>query len=119
AAEQRRQQEYEQQPRRPGRAPNWEIAHRVAGMVRRQAAERLTACQERQERVRQAVRGLGDDYTPSTRTAVSRWRPLRSRGVWSSAWPWWRKSWRRRSWGSVAERLSASRVVGWCCWQRR
>jgi hypothetical protein len=64
AAEQRRQQEYEQQPRRPGRAPNWGIAHRVAGMVRRQAAERLTACQERQERVRQAVRGLGDDYHP-------------------------------------------------------
>src|SRR5262249_57002845 len=31
---------------------------------RRQAAECLTACQERQERVRQAVRGLGDDYHP-------------------------------------------------------
>lgn len=64
AAEQRRQQEYEQQPRRPGRAPDWEIAHRLAGMFRRQAAAHLAACQERQERVRQAVRGLGDDYHP-------------------------------------------------------
>ena len=64
AAQQRRQQEYEQQPRRPGRAPNWEMTHRLAGMVRRQAVERLTTCQERQERVRQAVRGLGDDYHP-------------------------------------------------------
>jgi len=36
----------------------------VAGMFRRQAAERLAACQERQERARQAVRGLGDDYHP-------------------------------------------------------
>ena len=64
AAEQRRQQEYEQQARRPGRAPDWQIAHRMAGMFQRQAAERLAACQERQERARQAVRGLGDDYHP-------------------------------------------------------
>ena len=64
AAEQRRQQEYEQQPRRPGRAPDWRIAQRMAEMFRRQAAERLAACQERQQRARQAVRGLGDDYHP-------------------------------------------------------
>jgi hypothetical protein len=64
AAEQRRQQEYEQQPRRPGRAPDWQMAQRMAEMFRRQADERLAACQERQQRARQAVRGLGDDYHP-------------------------------------------------------
>ena len=64
ATEQRRQQEYEQQPRRPGRAPDWQMAQRMAEMFRRQAAERLAACQERQQRARQAVRGLGDDYHP-------------------------------------------------------
>jgi hypothetical protein len=63
AAQQRRQQEYEEQPR-PGRPPDWRLAHRMAEVGRRQAAERLAACQGRQERARQAVRGLGDDYHP-------------------------------------------------------
>ena len=40
------------------------MAQRMAEMFRRQAAERLAACQERQQRARQAVRGLGDDYHP-------------------------------------------------------
>ena len=63
AAVQRRHQEYEQRPR-PGRPPDWPIAHRLAEVSRRQAAERVAAAQQRQERARQAVRGLGDDYHP-------------------------------------------------------
>ncbi len=64
AAEQRRQQEHEQGPRRPGQPPDWEIKHRVARMFQEQAAKRLEACRQRQERAGAAVRGLGDDYHP-------------------------------------------------------
>jgi hypothetical protein len=63
AAVQRRQKEYEQRPR-PGWPPDWPTARRMAEVWRRQAAERVVACQQRQERARQAVRGLGDDYHP-------------------------------------------------------
>jgi hypothetical protein len=77
AAVQRRQQEYEQQPR-PGRPPDWPTARHMAEVLRRQAAERVAACQARQERARQAVRGLGDDYHPFDRHSG---RPLEAAEV--------------------------------------
>jgi hypothetical protein len=64
AAVQQRQQEYEQGPPQRGRPPDWQRAHQVAGMFQRHTAGRLEQCQQWQERARQAVRGLGDDYHP-------------------------------------------------------
>jgi Family of unknown function (DUF6399) len=74
---QRRQQDYEQQPR-PGRPPDWPTAWRMAEALRRQATEQMAACQQRQERARQAVRGLGDDYHPFDRHSG---RPLETAEV--------------------------------------
>jgi hypothetical protein len=58
------QQQYEQGPKRPGRAPDWAAYQYWCQHREVQAARDLTDRQARQEQSQQAVRGLADDYHP-------------------------------------------------------
>src|SRR3954454_14529227 len=55
---------FEQGPRRPGLPPEFERHIAEGGALEQARAARLDAAQQRQEQMRQAIRGLGDDYHP-------------------------------------------------------
>jgi hypothetical protein len=58
------QQAHEHGPPRPGRPPDFAGRLDLARAFQQGAQARLQACQQRQEQVAEAVRGLGDDYHP-------------------------------------------------------
>lgn len=64
AAQQQRQQDYQQGPRPPGRPPDFATTLRMAEAFAGHAAQKLAECQQRQEQARAAVRGVADDYHP-------------------------------------------------------
>ena len=98
----------------PGRAPNWQMAQRMAEMFRRRAPSVWLPARSS---ARASSRGLATTTTPSMRTAASRWRPPKSRSVWSSVWPRWSKSWRRRRWERGREAVAVRRWL--VLWPRR
>src|SRR4051794_741271 len=55
---------FEQGPRRPGRPPEFERHIAEGGALEQARAARSDAAQQRQEQMRQAIRGIGDDYHP-------------------------------------------------------
>lgn len=55
---------YECAPRQPGRQPDFAGQLQQKKAERQQTHEQLIQCQDRQEEVKQAIRGLGDDYHP-------------------------------------------------------
>jgi hypothetical protein len=63
-AQRQRQQDYQHGPRPPGRPPDFAADIRLAEAFEGHAALALEQCQQRQEQVRQAVRGVADDYHP-------------------------------------------------------
>jgi hypothetical protein len=64
AAVRQEQEQYERGPRPPGRPPDFVTRLALADSCVRHAAQALQRCQQRQERAREAVRGLADDYHP-------------------------------------------------------
>jgi hypothetical protein len=64
AALRQEQEQYERGPRPPGRPPDFVTQLALADSCVRHAAAALQRCQRRQERAREAVRGLADDYHP-------------------------------------------------------
>ena len=64
AAERQRQQDYQNGPRPPGRAPDFAAAIELHEAFAGHAALALEQCQQRQEQAREAVRGVADDYHP-------------------------------------------------------
>jgi hypothetical protein len=72
------QEQYERGPRPPGRPPDFATRLGMADSCVRQAAQELERCQRRQERAREAVRGLADDYHPFDATTG---RPLTAAAV--------------------------------------
>ncbi len=64
AAVRQEQEQHERGPRPPGRPPDFATRLALADSCVRQAAQALERCQQRQERAREAVRGLADDYHP-------------------------------------------------------
>jgi hypothetical protein len=64
AAVRQEQEQHERGPRPPGRPPDFVTRLALADSCVRQAAQALERCQQRQERAREAVRGLADDYHP-------------------------------------------------------
>jgi hypothetical protein len=64
ASWQERQRQYEAGPRRAGRAPDFATRIAVCQRLEQHTAEQVEICRQRQEQVRQAVRGLADDYRP-------------------------------------------------------
>jgi hypothetical protein len=64
--------DYECGQRQPGRQPDFAGRLQEKKAQRQQAHEQLIACQDRQEEVKEAIRGLGDDYHPfDTKTAAA------------------------------------------------
>jgi hypothetical protein len=63
ASKQRDQEQYQVQPR-PGRPPDFGLWIGLAQQRQEQAAAAVEACQQRRQRVSDAVRGLADDYHP-------------------------------------------------------
>jgi hypothetical protein len=63
-ATQQRQQDYQKGPRPPGRPPPFASDLRLAEALLQQTTTRLESCQQRQEQVREAIRGLADDCHP-------------------------------------------------------
>jgi hypothetical protein len=64
AATQQRQQDYQKGPRPPGRPPPFASDLRLAEALLQQTTTRLETCQQRQDQVREAIRGLADDCHP-------------------------------------------------------
>jgi hypothetical protein len=59
-----RRDAYQQGQRRPGRPPDFERRIEESRGLEQTMAARVEATQERQQRMRQAIQGLGDDYHP-------------------------------------------------------
>jgi hypothetical protein len=66
---------YEQGPPRPGRPPDFAGRTALTQAFQRGAQERLAVCQQRQEQVAGAIRGLGEDYHPFDRHSGAPVRP--------------------------------------------
>jgi hypothetical protein len=64
AATRQRQQEYQEGPRPPGRPPPFASDLRLAEALLQQTTTRLETCQQQQDQVREAIRGLADDCHP-------------------------------------------------------
>ena len=56
--------DYQCGPSRPGRSADLDGCMEKANEHIREAKDQLAQCQDRQEEVKQAIRGLGDDYHP-------------------------------------------------------
>jgi hypothetical protein len=69
------QREYENGPPRPGRPPDFAARVEPAKEHMHQAQQELVACQHSQQQVKQAIRGLGDDYHPFDATKAQAVQP--------------------------------------------